>query len=97
MKTLNFETARKNATDRVNKYVSGLKHGDSLKYVKSLDSVQKTLFDICLHRQNLGQILELKNSEMEAFGMKPTDKNGMAFLADINIYGRPTVYPIYEI
>ena len=85
------------ATERVNAYVKNLKHGSTFKYVKGLTKNQKTLANICLFRQNNGQVLELKNSEMEAFGMKPSNGKGMAFIVDVTIYGKLTIMPLYEI
>ena len=93
----NIKTQIEKATERVNVYVAKLKHGSTFRYVKGLTKEQKTLANICLYRQNTGSALELTNSEMEAFGMKPSNGKGMAFIVDVTVFGKLTIVPLYSL
>lgn len=92
-----IKTQIEKASERVNVYVKNLKHGSTFKYVKGLTKEQKTLANICLSRQNTGSALELTNLEMEAFGMKPSNGKGMAFIVDVNFRGKLTIVPLYSL
>ena len=86
-----------NATERVNAYVAKLKHGSTFKYVKGLTKEQRTLANICLFRQNNGEVLELTNSDMAVFGMTTSSGKGMAFIVDVTVFGKLTIVPLYSL
>ena len=97
MKSFNTVNYLKGSTDRLNSYVSKLKHGATFKYVKGFTQSEKTLLNICHFRQNNGEFLKLRNDELVAFGLNPTEKNGMIVAADVAITtGKLTIVPVEE-
>lgn len=85
-----------NATQRVSDYVSKLKHGASFKYVKGLSRDEKLLANILFNYQKNTeyQAMKVTNAQMQAFGYKPTDANGMYFFVDVDTKNKITIIPL---